>query len=112
MARVARDRRHAAAQVLLDLYRQMYAYSCENGIRFWYAAMERSLARSLMNVGFTPIGPQTDYYGPVTPYLTDLQNVESFLTNMASRIADRRRALRPWLQQPVRVQQKSALGAA
>lgn len=114
VARIAGDRRHAAPQILLDLYRQMYAYSCENGIRFWYAAMERPLARSMMrmNVAFTPIGLQTDYYGPVTPYLTDLQNVESVLANMALRIADRRRALRPWLQQPVRVQQKSALGAA
>jgi N-acyl amino acid synthase of PEP-CTERM/exosortase system len=60
------------------LYRAMFQYSRENGIRYWYAAMERSLARLLGRYGFdfTPIGPQVDYYGPVTVYMADLRALE------------------------------------
>ena len=62
-AAFAGERRHEAPQILLSLYRQMYAYSCENGIRYWYAAMERPLARSLLrlNFAFQSVGPQADY---------------------------------------------------
>ncbi len=72
------DRRHQAPGVLLNLYRQMYQYCLVNNLRFWYAAMERPLARSLAQFGFhfTPIGPATDYYGPVAPYLADLRRLE------------------------------------
>jgi N-acyl amino acid synthase of PEP-CTERM/exosortase system len=56
----------------------MYAYSLKNEIRYWYAAMERSLARILsrMHFGFQQIGPATDYYGPVAPYVADLRVLE------------------------------------
>ena len=76
--RPAHDLRANSPQILLSLYRQMYAYSLENGIRYWYAAMERSLARVLtrMNFSFRQIGPQTDYYGPVAPYMADLRELE------------------------------------
>ena len=64
--------------IVLGLYRAMFQYSRENGIRYWYAAMERSLARLLGRYGFdfTPIGPQVDYYGPVTVYMADLRALE------------------------------------
>ena len=67
--------------LLLGLYREMYRYSKKNGIRYWYAAMERSLARSLDKMGFrfVPIGPQTDYYGPVSPYIVDLEELNERL---------------------------------
>ncbi|CAN5867017.1 hypothetical protein BH11PSE12_BH11PSE12_06660 [soil metagenome] len=67
--------------LLLGLYREMYRHSRQNGIRFWYAAMERSLARSLDKMGFrfVPIGPQTDYYGPVTPFIVDLDELNERL---------------------------------
>ena len=57
----------------------MYIYSINNGIRYWYAAMERSLARALtrMNFAFNQVGPQTDYYGPVAPYMADLRELET-----------------------------------
>jgi N-acyl amino acid synthase of PEP-CTERM/exosortase system len=63
--------------LLLSIYREMYRHSRQNGIRYWFAAMERPLARSLERMGFrfVPIGPQTDYYGPVTPYMIDLNEV-------------------------------------
>lgn len=67
--------------LLLGLYREIYRYSRKNGIRYLYAAMERSLARSLNKMGFVfvPIGPQTDYYGPVTPFILDLDELDKRL---------------------------------
>jgi len=77
-AALSGDRRHQAPGVLLNLYRQMYQYCLANNVRFWYAAMEKPLARSLaqFGFGFVPIGPATDYYGPVAPYLADLRRLE------------------------------------
>ena len=92
---ISGDRRDEAAQVLLCLYRQMYQYSRANGIDYLYAAMERPLARSLlrMNISFKEIGPLTDYYGPVFPYLSDLQELEL-------QVAESHPALLAWLQHP------------
>ncbi|MES2048958.1 MAG: PEP-CTERM/exosortase system-associated acyltransferase [Pseudomonadota bacterium] len=61
--------------LLLGLFREMYRHSQQRGIRYWFAAMERPLARSLAKMGFrpVPIGPQSDYYGPVIPYMVDLE---------------------------------------
>jgi N-acyl amino acid synthase of PEP-CTERM/exosortase system len=74
---VRRDKRGNSPLLLLGMYREMYRYSRQNGIRYWYAAMERSLARSLEKMGFrfVPIGPQVDYYGPVTPHVADLDEL-------------------------------------
>jgi N-acyl amino acid synthase of PEP-CTERM/exosortase system len=93
----AGDRRCEAPQILLSLYRQMYAYSREHGIGHWYAAMERPLARSLLRLDFAfrPIGPQIDYYGPVEPYVADLRKLEA-------QVGARRPALLAWLQEPER----------
>jgi N-acyl amino acid synthase of PEP-CTERM/exosortase system len=76
-----RERREPSPQILLSLYREMYRFSLEHGIRYWYAAMERSLARVLtrMNFAFQQLGPQIDYYGPVSPYLADLREMETRL---------------------------------
>lgn len=67
-------RRSNSPQILLGMYREMYRYSRKTGIRYWFAAMEKSLARSLDRMGFhfVPAGPETDYYGPVTPYIVDI----------------------------------------
>jgi N-acyl amino acid synthase of PEP-CTERM/exosortase system len=74
---VRRDKRGNSPLLLLGMYREMYRHSRQNGIRYWYAAMERSLARSLDKMGFrfVPIGPQVDYYGPVTPHIADLDEL-------------------------------------
>lgn len=97
-------RRDDASQVLMTLYRQMYAYSRDNDISHWYAAMERPLARSLkrMNIAFRSIGPQTDYYGPVAPYLASLQEVEA-------QVGANDPALLAWLQQTERRSAKPGL---
>ena len=58
---------------------QMHACSVRDGVRYWYAAMERSLVRvlqRLLGIEFQQIGPVTDYYGPVAPYHIDLREVE------------------------------------
>ncbi|MBK1672841.1 PEP-CTERM/exosortase system-associated acyltransferase [Ectothiorhodospira shaposhnikovii] len=72
------ERRSNSPLLVLGLYRQMYRYSCEKGIQYWYAAMEKSLIRILSRFDFVfePIGEERDYYGPVTPYLADLREIE------------------------------------
>ena len=72
------ERRNVSPQIMLCLFKQMYQYSLAAGTRYWYAAMERRLARALTRLGFAfePIGFETDYYGPVTPYLADLRQLE------------------------------------
>lgn len=91
-----RNVREQSPQILLSLYREMYAYSLENGVRYWYAAMERSLARALtrMSFSFRQIGPATDYYGPVAPYVADLRELES-------RLAEFNPALLAWMRSEV-----------
>ena len=88
-------RRDNSPQVLLSMYRQLYAYSVENDIRYWYVAMEEFLARALtkLNFAFRQIGPATDYYGPVAPYLGDLRDFEA-------RLGERNPALLAWLLKP------------
>ncbi len=73
------ERRNDSPQILLTVFRQMYAASVGSGTRYWYAAMERPLARALKQLGFDfqQIGPVTDYYGPVAPYLADLRELEA-----------------------------------
>ena len=77
----ANETRGNSPLLLLGMYREMYRHSRANGIRFWYAAMERSLARSLEKMGFkfVPIGPKVDYYGPVTPHMVDLNDLNERL---------------------------------
>ncbi len=72
------EKRSTSPQILLSLYRQIYTFSRNAGIRYWYAAMEPSLALVLtrMNFGFRQIGPLIDYYGPVAPYLAAVHDTE------------------------------------
>lgn len=76
-----RDR--TSPMLLLGIYREMYRYSRRSGIRYWFAAMERSLAYALRKMGFhfAPIGPQADYYGAVTPYMLDLEQLNQKLND-------------------------------
>jgi N-acyl amino acid synthase of PEP-CTERM/exosortase system len=76
-----KERRRSSPQIMLGMYREMYRYSRQHGIRYWYAAMEKGLARLLDRMGFhfVPVGPETDYYGPVTTYIADLRQAEKAL---------------------------------
>lgn len=64
--------------ILLSMFREMYNVSKQAGIRYWYAAMDIALSRTLARMGFefTSIGRQANYYGAVTPYLADLRELE------------------------------------
>jgi N-acyl amino acid synthase of PEP-CTERM/exosortase system len=74
-------RRCDSPLLLLGLYRDMYRHSRETGIRFWYAAMDRPLARSLdrMGIPFRPISEQVDYFGPVALHMVDLDALDARL---------------------------------
>jgi N-acyl amino acid synthase of PEP-CTERM/exosortase system len=87
------ERRAASPQIMLSLYRQMYQFSLGSGIRFWYAAMERPLARALQAMGFSfrRIGAEVDYFGPVAPYLAEIEELEAMLRS-------RNPALLHWLK--------------
>ena len=76
---VPAERRSDSPQILLSLYRQMYHQSLDQGTRYWYAAMERPLARSLQRMYFIfrQVGPETDYFGPVASYVMDLRQMEA-----------------------------------
>ena len=89
------DRRSESPQILVSLYRQMYQHSLEAGIRYWYAAMERPLVRVLqfMDFGFRQLGEQTEYFGPVAPYVADLRQLEDNLLRSNP-------ALLAWFQKP------------
>lgn len=71
-------RRRSRPELVLGLYRTMYQYSKREGIAYWLAAMEKTLLRLLhrYQFGFRPIGPEVDYYGPVTPYLAEIAEME------------------------------------
>ena len=66
------------SEMVMGLYGAMYQESKRQGITHWLAAMEESLVRLLRrhNFWFTPIGPQIDYYGPVTPYMASIAEIE------------------------------------
>ena len=65
-------------ELVLGLYRTMYQCSKRQGVTHWLAAMEKPLLRLLhrYQFGFKPIGPEIDYYGPVTPYLAEIAEME------------------------------------
>jgi N-acyl amino acid synthase of PEP-CTERM/exosortase system len=88
------ERRTNSPQILLSLFRQMYLYSTSHGIEYWYAAMERHVARALARIGaftFREIGPEIDYFGPVVPLLARLTDIESS-------VRSRDPAMLAWLQ--------------
>ena len=74
VSRSLRKRHIGAASVAINLYRAIYQASKRNGFTHWLVATEPSLQRLLasLKVPFREIGPRTDYYGPVAPYLVDL----------------------------------------
>lgn len=76
-------RRSDSPEILLGLYREIFHFSRRNGIRYWFSAMERALLRSMARIGFkfNPVGPGTDYYGPVTPFMSDLSEFKATMRN-------------------------------
>ena len=85
------DRRdRTSPMLLLGMYREMFRHSEDHGIRYWFAAMERSLAHALKKMGFRfmAIGPEANYYGSVTPYVLDLHDLRRKLASSNPTLAD------------------------
>ena len=87
---VSDDERHGHVPLVVSLYKAMYQACKRNGITHLLAATERSLQRLLTvyHFPFCAIGPQVDYFGPVTPYLLDLAELDDSLIRHASPILD------------------------
>jgi N-acyl amino acid synthase of PEP-CTERM/exosortase system len=82
-------RRPLPTDVLLQLFRQMYDHSQAHGIRYWFAAMERPLARSLAQMGFPfkAAGPEGEYFGRITPYVADIHELQTRVLTKQPRLA-------------------------
>ncbi len=72
---------HVKADIMLGIYRTIYQVSKRRGITHWFAAMEKSLVRLMrrFHFAYTPIGPELDYYGSVTPYIVAIASIEEAL---------------------------------
>ncbi len=72
------EERRRRPEIVLGLYKIIYQESKRRGITHWLAAMERSLVRLLWRYGFAfdAIGPEVDYFGPVTPYIAKIAEIE------------------------------------
>ncbi len=68
--------RRQGGEIVMTLYKALYQASKRQGYTHWLAAIELSLHRLLGRVGLPlrQIGPPTDYFGPVTPYLVRLSD--------------------------------------
>ena len=67
--------------LLLGLFRGLYQVSKLVGIEDWVIAIESNMYRMLKrnNIPFTPIGPESDYYGMVRPYTSSVSIIEEHL---------------------------------
>ncbi len=63
----------------MTLYRELYQASKRHGFTHWLAATERSLQRLVVkyHFPFRQVGPETDYFGLVAPYLMDLADFDA-----------------------------------
>jgi N-acyl amino acid synthase of PEP-CTERM/exosortase system len=70
--------RRSSENAVFYLYQSIYQASKRAGITHWLAAMERALQRLLFMYGFPfrPIGPEADYFGPITPYIMALADFD------------------------------------
>jgi N-acyl amino acid synthase of PEP-CTERM/exosortase system len=77
-------------ELIVSLYRALYQASKRHGITHWLAATERSLHRLLAKFGFPfrLIGPQTDYFGPVAPYLMDVSEFDQVILSHKKPLLD------------------------
>ncbi len=84
-----KERRISNPQIHLGIFREIYRFSCRNGIRYWFMAMKSSLARVLGSFGlrFTPIGPQAYYFKVMMPYMASLDELESDMLKANPRLA-------------------------
>ncbi|MES2039569.1 MAG: PEP-CTERM/exosortase system-associated acyltransferase [Pseudomonadota bacterium] len=72
------DERRWQSELAIGLYKVIYREAKLQGIQYFLAAMESSLARMLIRfqLPFKPVGPVVDYYGKVQPFLLCLSECE------------------------------------
>jgi N-acyl amino acid synthase of PEP-CTERM/exosortase system len=77
------EERRGGGEIVMTLYKAVYQASKRRGHTHWIAATERSLQRlfSRFRFPFRPIGPETDYYGIVAPYLMDLRDFDRLIVS-------------------------------
>jgi len=65
------------------LYRELYQESIRNGIRYWFALMEKKLwlLSKMHGIIFKPIGEKVNCFGLVQPYVADLFQIKRIPTN-------------------------------
>lgn len=61
------------------LYRELYQESKRRHITHWFALMTKALWALLNMHGFIfrPLGPAVDFYGPVIPYIGNIEEIEA-----------------------------------
>ena len=72
------DERREGPPLVLSLYVAVYQAAKRNGVTHLLAATEKSLQR-LFRIYYFPfrqIGPEVDYFGPVTPFVLDLSELD------------------------------------
>jgi N-acyl amino acid synthase of PEP-CTERM/exosortase system len=74
--------RRGGGEIVLTLYKALYQASKRRGYTHWLVATEKSLLRLVAKYGFPfrVIGPETDYYGTVSPYLMDLKEFDAVIS--------------------------------
>ena len=80
--RVQGGERRRGGVLLMTLFKIMYQTSRRRGITNWLCATEKALNRMVTRSGlpFRQIGPETDYYGPVAPYLLGMSEFDDNVT--------------------------------
>lgn len=78
------DERRWQSELAIGLYKVIYREAKLQGIEYFLAAMESSLARMLIRfqLPFKPVGPVVDYYGKVQPFLLRLSECEQNFARM------------------------------
>ena len=81
-SRTAAERR-GGGEIVMAIYKAIYQVSKRRGFTHWVIAAERALRRLVARYGFPfkAIGPETDYYGQVSPYLMDLREFDEEISS-------------------------------
>jgi N-acyl amino acid synthase of PEP-CTERM/exosortase system len=76
-----RPDRRGGGEIVFSLYRAIYQVSKRRGFTHWLMAAEKALRRMVGKYGFPfkPIGPPSDYYGMVSPYIMALREFDAVI---------------------------------
>jgi N-acyl amino acid synthase of PEP-CTERM/exosortase system len=79
-------RKFQQPEILLGIFREAYRHCKQQGIGYWYMALEKPLVRLLKRLFYfslEPIGEPVDYYGPVTPCRLSMEHFDDALSRGA-----------------------------